>query len=296
MTDDDARPVPDALELTQLPTLQGARMVMGFSGWMDGGDVSTGTVAHLIRSLDARPFGRIAPDDFYLYGVPGPMEVAAMFRPHVKITDGLIVDYRPPASTFYVCEDASLVLFTGREPNMRWEQYARCVLAVADQLNVEMIYFVGSVSGLVPHTREPRLYCSLSDADFKPTMEQLGMRFTSYEGPSSLVTYLLRECGHRGTPMVTLVAEIPAYIQGINPHCIESVVRRLAAMLNLDMPMDDLRQARDIFDEKLSKVLADKDELPELIAKLESDYDSEVFDTQMGDLKQWLTERGVRPD
>ena len=32
------------------------------------------------------------------------------------------------------------------------------------------------------------------------------------------------------------------------------------------------------------------------IQKLEEDYDSDIFDTEMGDLKDWLEQQGIRLD
>lgn len=44
----------------------------------------------------------------------------------------------------------------------------------------------------------------------------------------------------------------------------------------------------------ISKLQAQK--LAERIQKLEEDYDNEVFDTQMTDLKDWLEQQGIRLD
>ena len=41
--------------------------------------------------------------------------------------------------------------------------------------------------------------------------------------------------------MISLVAEIPSYLSGTNPYCIEAVTRRLAKMLNLRVDLDSLR-------------------------------------------------------
>ena len=50
------------------------------------------------------------------------------------------------------------------------------------------------------------------------------------------------------------------------------------------------------FERKLEDVVEGRDELHELIEKLEGDYDSDVFETQMGDLKSWLQSQGIRLD
>ena len=42
--------------------------------------------------------------------------------------------------------------------------------------------------------------------------------------------------------------------------------------------------------------IQDKADLAELIRKLEADYDNAVFDREMGDLKEWLQQQGIRLD
>src|SRR5207244_3342763 len=62
----------DALRIHHCPALDQATLVLALTGWMDGGDVSTGTVRRLVDLLDARPIAEIDPEPFYIYNVPGP--------------------------------------------------------------------------------------------------------------------------------------------------------------------------------------------------------------------------------
>ena len=264
---------PTQLMLHSREPLTGGRMILGLTGWMNGGDVSTGTVEYLVSALEAERVGQILPEDFYLYSFPGSMELTAMFRPHTRIEDGLITSYVPPSNTFYVSRKANLVLFEGKEPNFHWGDYADCLFTVASELGAERIYFIGSVAGVVPHTREPRLFSSVSDEALKGELETYGVRFSAYEGPASVATYLTVAARERGIGMATL-----------------------AAMLGLHVPLDKLRSESDAFEAKLNEIVEDRDQLAQLITKLESDYDSEVFDTQMGDLKAWLEQQGIRLD
>src|SRR5437660_4269108 len=110
----------DALRVRDCPALDGATLVLAFTGWMDGGDVSTGTVRRLVDLLGARPVGEIDPEPFYLYSFPGSMELTALFRPAIKIADGLVENLEMPANTFYCHELANLILFLGKEPNLNW--------------------------------------------------------------------------------------------------------------------------------------------------------------------------------
>lgn len=287
---------PTPLHYDDLPKMPGARMVLALDGWMDGGEVSTGTVGWLIDQLDATEIAHMQPDPFYLVNFPGSMEVTAMFRPHVDINDGLISEYQEPTNTFFASREHNLILFQGEEPNNAWQLYSECVFHVAREVGVESVYFIGSFGGVVPHTRETRLFATVSDAKLKPALETLGIKFSNYEGPASVATHLLTRAGAAGLSMVNLSAEIPAYIEGINAKSIEAVARKLAAILDLSLSFEKLRKTSDQWERKLNKAVARKEELIEHIRKLEEDYDHEVFDTQMDDLKDFLKKQGVRVD
>jgi len=286
----------EKLRILARPKLTDTRMLLGFSGWMNGGDASTGTIEWLAGELKARKLAEIEPEGFYIYNFPGSMEIAAMFRPHCTIRDGLVTAFDPPRNEFRYSEPDNLILFTGKEPNLAWPEYAECMFSLASAFDVRTMYFVGSVAGVVPHTRDPRLSCSVSEEGLKDSLQPFGVRFTNYDGPASLITFMLTLAGERGMKMATLVAEIPAYVQGKNPRSIEAVSRKLAGMLGLKIHLDRLRRISDEFERKVDEVVQRKPELVELIRKLENDYDNELFDTEIGDLKEWLEERGIRPD
>ncbi len=286
----------DKLDIYKRPKFSNPRLLLGFSGWMDGGEVSTGTVKCFIDKLDARRFAEIEPTGFYIYSFPGSMEITALFRPHTQIKNGIIESYEIPENTFFYSEESNLILFLGKEPNLNWEDFSECIFSVCAEFGVEMIYFIGSVAGLVPHTREPRLLCSVSQAELKEKFQHYGVKFANYEGPASIVTYLMTNCGKRDMKMVSLVAAIPAYVQGSNPKCIEAVTRRLAGMLELEMEFSNLTTISEEFEKKLHDVVQEQPELESNIHKLEEDYDNDIFNNEMGDLKTWLEQQGIRVD
>ena len=281
---------PPPLQYDDLPKMPGARMVVALDGWMDGGEVSTGTIGWLADQLGAIEVAQMDPDPFYLLNFPGSMEVTAMFRPHVDISDGVINEYQEPINVFYAAPEHNLVLFQGEEPNIAWQLYTDCVFHLAQEIGVETVYFIGSFGGMVPHTREPRLFATVSDSQMKPGLESLGIKFSNYEGPASVATHLLTRAEENGLKMANLSVEIPAYIEGLNAKSIEAVARKLAALLDLSLNFDKLRKTSDRWEAKLNKAVAEKEELAEHIEKLEEDYDHEVFDTQMGDLKDFPEE------
>jgi proteasome assembly chaperone (PAC2) family protein len=268
----------DPLTFTRTPTLSGGTMLLAFSGWMDGGEVSTGTVRRLMDYLDVDQIAHIDPEDFYLYSFPGAMELAAMFRPHVKYDDGMVTAYTAPTNTFYCDEARNLVLFVGKEPNLHWRAFADCIFAVAQRVGVTRLFFVGSFGGTVPHTREPRLFASVSDQSLKPLLRKFGARFSDYEGPAAFSTHLMVEARDHGVQMVSLAAEIPGYIQGVNPLSIEAVIRRLALILGLQVDLAQLRAASDDWESQVTAMVQKDPKLAKQIRELEEQYDKDLLD------------------
>jgi len=268
----------DVLKIHRLPELDDATLVLALTGWMDGGDVSTGTVNRLVHLLGAKRFAVIDPEPFYIYNFPGSMEIAALFRPHIEVKDGLIRTVDMPTNTFYAHDPADLVLFIGKEPNLRWQTFGQCIFEVARKVGVSRILFVGSFGGSVPHTRQPRLYVTCSDATLLPEMEQYGLRRSSYQGPGSFSSYLMAAAESADVQMVSLVAEIPGYLQGTNPLSIEAVTRQLAKILKLPLDLASLRTASTQWELQVSSAVEQNEELQEEVRKLEEAYDNELLD------------------
>ncbi|HUT14238.1 MAG TPA: PAC2 family protein [Thermoguttaceae bacterium] len=267
----------DILRIRRCPSLDDATLVLAFTGWMDGGNVSSGTVQRLVDLLGAEPFAEIDPEPFYIYNFPGSMEIAALFRPPIEIEDGLIKTINMPENTFYCHEPARLVLFLGKEPNLRWRTFSDCTFRLARMVGVRRILFVGSFGGAVPHTREPRLYITCSDPALLPEMEKYGVRRSGYEGPGSFTTYLMTRAASAGIEMVSLVAEIPGYLQGTNPMSLEAVTRRLAKILKLSLDLDSLRAASTQWELQVSTAVEQDEGLAEKIRQLEEEYDNELL-------------------
>jgi proteasome assembly chaperone (PAC2) family protein len=272
-----------ALRIHDCPALDKATLVLAFTGWMDGGDVSTGTVRRLVDLLAAPAFAEIDPEPFYLSSFPGSMELTALFRPAIKIADGLVVSLEMPANTFHVHAPGNLVLFVGKEPNLRWRDFGECVVELARRVGVQRVLFVGSFGGSVPHTREPRLFVTCSEARLLPEMEKYGLRRTGYEGPGSFASYLLTRAPAAGLEMTSLAAEIPGYLQGRNPMSIEAVTRRLAKILQLPLNLDALRAESTQWELEVSRLVAKDKGLAKTVRQLEEAYDNELLQQEGGD-------------
>lgn len=282
----------ESLKIYSRPRLKNPRLVIGFSGWMDGGDVSTGTIQYLRFKLQANKFAEIDAQKFYLFNFPGAMLETAQFRPYTKIQDGLITDFQYPQNEFFYNEKNNLILFSGKEPNINWDEYANCIFKIAQEFGVKKIYFVGSVAGPTPHTREIRISCSVSGKKQKAELKESGIRFSNYQGPASLTTLLTRLSPEKGVEMTNFVVEIPVYIQTRNPKGIKAVTEKLVQLLKIDIDLTDLSAKSTHFEKKIDKLVRKQPFLAAQIKKLEENYDKEYFE-EKGGFEEWLKQHGI---
>lgn len=274
--------VNEWLKIDNNPHLHDATLVLAFDGWMDGGDVSTGTVNRLVELLGAKPIAEIDSDPFYIFNFPGSMEIAALFRPNIEIEEGLITHIEMPSNRFYCHEEANLVLFVGHEPNLLWRNFGDCVLHLAHTVGVSKILFIGSFGGAVPHTREPRLYIACSEERLLKEMEPFGMRRSGYDGPGAFTSYLMTRAAEEKLEMTSLVVEIPGYLQGPNPVSIEAVTRRLAKILQLPLDLAELRIASTEWELEVSKAIETNEEMAGKVRELEEAYDNDLLEREEG--------------
>jgi proteasome assembly chaperone (PAC2) family protein len=171
----------------------------------------------------------------------------------------------------------------GKEPNLRWRTFGDCILELARRVGVKRMLFVGSFGGRVPHTREPRLHVTCSDAAVLAEMGQYALRRTGYEGPGSFASYLMTRAPSAGLEMASLAVEIPGYLQGRNPVSIEAVTRRLAKILRLPLDLGALRAESTEWELQVSQVIDKDEKLARTVRELEEAYDDELLQLEGGE-------------
>jgi proteasome assembly chaperone (PAC2) family protein len=267
------------LTLLNTPALTHSTLLLALTGWMDGGHVSTGTVRHLMQNRDLTAVARIEPGGFYIDNLPGDMETAAMFRPEVRHEGGLVTSFDFGTNEFTADPKTNLVFFLGKEPNINWPGFADCIFEVCQSLNVKRIIFIGSFGGTVPHTREPRLFGSVSESSLLPLLEQHAIRASDYEGPGSFASYLVYRSPRQKLEMISIAAEIPGYLQGTNPLSIEAVTRRLGRLLGVPINLAELRAASTAWELQVSDAIEKDEDLAKTVRQLEDQYDNDLIGT-----------------
>jgi proteasome assembly chaperone (PAC2) family protein len=269
----DARP----LTILNAPRMPGSTLLLALTGWMDGGEVSTGTVKRLMDGRDLTAVARVKPGGFYIDNLPGSMEVAELFRPAVHYEGGLVTSFELPRNEFYADPKGNIAFFIGKEPNIDWVGFADCIFDVVKRLGVSRIIFMGSFGGTVPHTREPRLFGSVSERRLLPLLKEHGLRPSDYQGPASFASYLLWRSHRESVEMLSIAAEIPGYLEGQNPLSIEAVTRRLSRILGVPVDLAKLREASTDWEMRVTQEVEKNDELAQTVRKLEDEYDNELI-------------------
>ncbi len=290
------------LELEEAPQLGGGAMLLGFSGWMDGAEVSTGSIEYIASAVNAQPIGRLRAEDLYILNVPGSMEITSLFRPPAKIENGLVQSLEMPRNEFHAAEQAGLLLFRGKEPNVGWERFADAIIEAAQRCSVQDLYFIGSVGSVLPHTREPIFWSTMTSEWLREKLLTFGVTPTNYEGPASFATYLSTRARAAKLNMATLVAGIPSYIEGRNPRCIEAMVGKLNEILTLNIDLAPLQAQRQQFLQGVELAMNKNPKLAERIHQLEQMYDKETRDDAEGegqtdaDVRDWFERQNIKLD
>jgi len=77
--------------------------------------------------------------------------------------------------------------------------------------------------------------------------------------------------------MLSLVAEIPGYLQGANPLSIEAVARATFPPAHQPADLATLRAASNEWEAQVSEAVARDDKLAATVRKLEEQYDNELI-------------------
>ncbi len=254
----------DALELREKPVADETYMIAGWQQWADAGSVSSELPRYLIDHLGARQIGRIRPDGFYLYQLPGMHE---LLRPHIRLVDGFAEELKKPDNELYYWqnpEGKGLVILVGDEPHINVDGYADAVFAAARELGVRRTVTLGGVYAPVPYDKAREISCTYSKRKMKAELAKYALTFSGYEGGASLGSYLSAYASKLRIECFSLYAMVPLYdFSEIEPELhgigIEEdyrawydVMGRLSHMFGLGLDLADLRSRSELVVESMN--------------------------------------------
>ncbi len=243
----------DAVEIWEKPVTKALYMIAGWHQWADAGSISSGLPQYLINQTKARKIGKIKPDGFYLFQIPGTHDLV---RPVVKFDQGYPESLEVRRNEIYYTGDSErgTVIFLGDEPHLDMERYVNLFLDAVTELGIQRIISLGGVYGELPYNKERSVSCSYSMRHLKPELDDLAVGFSDYQGGASIGSYVCRRAADMDIEYVGLYAFAPTYdfsnISQIgNAIRIENdfmawlgIMRRINHMSKLGFDLDDLEQ------------------------------------------------------
>jgi proteasome assembly chaperone (PAC2) family protein len=261
--------------LERPPELRKPVLLAAFQGWNDAGEAASGAIDVLARELKAHPFAEVDPEEFFDFQVS---------RPRVRNVGGgqRVIDW--PSNRFSWAAlpggNRHVVLLAGTEPNLRWRTFTRAVVQLAKDLGVEALVTLGALQVDVPHTRPVPVTGSATDA---AVAAQLGLRRSTYEGPTGITGILNQVASEHGLRSMSMWAGVPHYLSGTTylPGAL-ALAERVTRLLNIDVPLGRLARDAVAQRDEIAELVADDDDLAEYVTELEQRTDDDTGELTQG--------------
>ena len=237
-------------------------LVCAFKGWNDAGDAASGALLFATRTLGATRFAHVDPQEFYDF---------QSTRPQIRLTEGRVREIDWPgvelAEARIPGAASDLVLLCGQEPSLRWPDFARLIVELAEVLGVRLVVSLGALLADVPHTAPVHVTALSSD---EALTERLGLSRASYAGPTGIVGVLHGAFVDAGVTCASLWASVPHYVAAApNPKASLALVRRLEGIAEIAIDATELEREAAEFDRQLALAVQENPEVRAFVEQLE---------------------------
>jgi predicted ATP-grasp superfamily ATP-dependent carboligase len=255
----------EALTWSGRPQLRNPALIVAFEGWNDAGDAASFAARYLAKSWGAEPFATIDPEEFYDF---------TESRPRVRLDEDLQREILWPENEFSASVDTDVVVLVGTEPHLRWKTFSRHVIDVARALDVRLIVTLGALLAEVAHSRPVSIVGTTSDPELA---ERLGLRPSTYQGPTGIVGVLHDECRKAGISSASLWAAVPAYVPASpSPKAALALVERCASLLEAAVATTELEIATAAYERQVTELVQADEETATYVAELEQRSDDDT--------------------
>lgn len=262
-------------------------MIAAFEGWNDAGEAATGAIEHLEEVFDAEIIASFDPDEYYDFQVN---------RPHVRVDEDGVREIIWPTTRISVVThpelSRDLILVRGIEPSMRWRSFCQELLALADDLEVEMVISLGALLADSPHTRPIPISGSGSTPRVASTY---GLEVSRYEGPTGIVGVFQDACARAEITAASLWAAVPHYVaQPPCPKATLALLGRLEDLLDISIPLADLPEEARAWELGVDELAREDQEVGEYVRQLEEAKDASDLPEASGEAIAREFERYLR--
>jgi hypothetical protein len=189
----------------------------------------------------------------------------------LDVFDGRLTELRWPSLSIRHARTGGrdLLIFSGAEPDLRWQELAADVVALAARLDVRQWISLGAVPAAVPHTRAVPVMATASADGLLGSGEPAGPAGL-LRVPAAALSALEMAVTEAHVPAVGFFAQVPPYASIGYAAASVALLDRLARHLGVELDIGDLvaeeREQRARYD----AAVANDPILKETVARLES--------------------------
>lgn len=241
-------------------------LMIQFDGSLDAGSAGSLAATQLLRNFSPQRVATFNTDQLLDY---------RSHRPTMEVDNWVTTKVSSPEIALDLVHDDAgtpMLILHGPEPDTRWHAFTDTVAELVETAGAEVVFTFHGLPAAVPHSRPTAVHVQSTDPDLIPKQPHMGGRA---QFPAPLSSYIQYELHERGLAGVTLLAAVPYYMSDSNfPRAASAVLRRLADMADLSLPVGDLERGADEDATQVQKIVEVNPELQRTVAALEQHYDS----------------------
>jgi hypothetical protein len=234
--------------------------------------------------IDAGAARRLAREHL----LAGPSQLVARFdtdllhdyrarRPPMMFVENHWQSYEAPSLEIRLVHDAlgaPYLVLVGPEPDVMWERFVAAVGLLISRLGVRLTIGTNAIPMGVPHTRPVGITAHASKPEL---LEGYPPWIASVQVPGSAGHLLEHRLAEDGQASMGFAVHVPHYLaQAAFPPAAETLIGAISRGSGLSLPVGELPDASREAQESIASLLAQSDELVELVRTLETQYDAVV--------------------
>lgn len=241
-------------------------LIMFLDGWVDAGLGAGAAMAAVLQQTST--------DQVATFDVDALTDHRAR-RPVLRLVDGVIDSLTWPEIELRAGQDRDgngVLLLTGPEPDMRWQEFSDTIADIARQEDVRLVVGLGAFPAPVPHTRPVRLASTATTAELA---EKIGFVAGAIEVPCGINAVIEHACSRAGIPAAGVWARVPHYIAQMPfPGASGALVDGLVALTGLALSSGDLHRAGSLTTTRIDEFVANNPEHLAMVRQLEAQLDA----------------------
>jgi predicted ATP-grasp superfamily ATP-dependent carboligase len=241
-------------------------LIHQLDGFVDAGGAGRQLTSHVLEHLDHEVVATFDHDQLHDY---------RSRRPAMVFDTNQWKSYADLHLRLYRVVDEQgevFLLLSGPEPDVQWERFAAAVMGLIEQLGVRLTISAHGIPMAVPHTRPITLTAHATDPDLVTGYRSWIDRV---EVPASFTGLLELRLGQVDRRAMGFAVHVPHYLaQATFPEAALSLTRSINAATGLAVPLEPLEKASATNLEDIAAEMQTSQEVQELVATLEQQYDA----------------------